>query len=175
MKMIDLICVNCGKQFQKQLREYNRQIKAGKDRFFCNLSCVASTRNKENPDNGNPQNLVKRSKDEYTPFRWYILRALIRNKKKNFGCDITIEYLKKLWEEQNGICPFTKWSLILPAGTDKAWEINSPMNASLDRIDNSKGYIQGNVRFTSVMANIARQTFTDGQLIEFCKAVSNVN
>lgn len=45
-------------------------------------------------------------------------------------------------------------------------------NASLDRIDNSKGYLKGNVRFVSMMANLARSTFSDNELIRFCKSVA---
>lgn len=174
MKTIDLICANCGEKFEKQLKEYNRQVKSGKNRFFCDLSCVAVIRNKEHPGKGDASRLTSNNrKDEFTPFRWYVLRAQFRDRKKKYGCDITVEYLKLLWEEQKGICPFTKWELILPENTGKAWNISDPKNASLDRIDNSKGYIQGNVRFISVMANLARHSFSDGQLINFCQSVSN--
>jgi hypothetical protein len=48
------------------------------------------------------------------------LRDKHRDKKKNYGCDITAEYLKQLWENQKGICPFTGWGLILPKDTAKA-------------------------------------------------------
>ena len=44
-------------------------------------------------------------------------------------------------------------------------------SASLDRIDNSKGYVQGNVRFVSVMFNFARNKFSDEEVIEFAQAV----
>jgi len=173
MKTIDLTCANCEKMFQKPLNEYKRQTKNGNNRFFCSHRCSALTTNKENPPKGDVSRLTANNrKDQYTPFRWYVLRSQYRDRKKKYGCDITVEYLKQLWEEQGGICPFTKWKLILPQNTSKAWEINDPRNASLDRIDNSKGYIQGNVRFISVMANIARQTFSDEQLIDFCNHVT---
>jgi hypothetical protein len=41
----------------------------------------------------------------------------------------------------------------------------------LDRIDHSKGYIEGNVRFVACIANYARNAFTDEDLQEFCEAV----
>lgn len=175
MKTIKLICATCSKEFDKNLREYKRQIKKENTRFFCSLSCVCIKRNEENPSIGNVEHFhgKTKKKDQYTPFRWYVLRGQYRDRKKKYGCDITIEYLKQLWEDQMGICPFTGWTLILPQGTDKAWHISSPHNASLDRIDNSKGYMQDNVRFISVMANLARQDFTDEQLVDFCKAVAN--
>lgn len=171
MKTIKLTCATCGDVFDKRLNEYNRQIKSGKIRFFCNLSCACSKRNLENPTAGKIENLRPSRKDEFTPFRWFILRAQYRDKQKKQTCNITVEYLKTLWESQKGICPLTGWNLMLPAGTLKAWDEKHPANASLDRIDNSKGYIEGNVRFISFMANIGRSTFSDEQLIEFCKAV----
>ena len=173
MKTKEIKCIYCGKSFLKELREIKRKNKKGNFNFFCSLSCSVSKQNYDSPRSGNINNLIKKKKDQYTPFRWYLLRSKARNKIKNYGCDITVEYLQELWSEQRGICPFTKWQLILPSGTHKSWEINSPFNASLDRIDSSKGYIKGNVRFISVMANYAKNIFTDEQLIEFCKAVAN--
>lgn len=171
MKTIDLTCAYCGAAVQKPLNEYKRQIKSGSTRFFCNLSCATFTRNKENPPKGNISNLINKI-DEYSQFKSYVQRAKFRSKNK-YNYDITVEYLKKLWEEQKGICPFTKWDLILPKNSNIGFEASLPENASLDRIDNSKGYIEGNVRFISYMANLARQSFSDEQLIEFCKAVSD--
>jgi hypothetical protein len=39
MKRIQLKCVTCNKVFDKQKKEYDRQIKKGNVRFFCSLSC----------------------------------------------------------------------------------------------------------------------------------------
>lgn len=172
METVQLECAHCGTPFQKESKEYRRQIKSGKNKFFCGLSCNAFARNKANPPKGNPQNFVGHTRrDEYTPFRWFILRAEYRGRNKNRDCSVTVEYLKQLWELQNGICPITGWKLILPVDTGKGFVDSRPDNASIDRIDNSQGYVQGNIRFISLMANIGRQSFTDKQLIDFCKAV----
>lgn len=174
METVKLICAYCSNEFNKIIKEYKRQIKNGKTKFYCGHSCVCKKRNAEHPTKGNPQYLVADNRlDKHTPFRWYVLRAQFRDRKKNYGCDLTVEYLKQLWEGQNGICPLTGWNLILPQNTGKAWEKASPNNASIDRIDNSKGYLQGNVRFISLMANLVRQSFSDEQLINFCKSVTN--
>lgn len=173
---IKISCANCNKDFDKVAREYRRQIKNGNTRFFCSSSCAAIKNNSEIERKGNPQFLIANNrKDEYTPFRWFVLRAQYRDRKKKYGCDLTVEYLKQLWEEQNGICPLTGWHLVLPKNTSKAWEIHSPDNASVDRIDCSKGYMEGNVRFIAFMANIARATFSDEQLIDFCRSVAKRN
>lgn len=175
MKMIDLICADCGKEFQKEKREYNRQIKNGNNRFFCSLTCVAFTRNKENPPKGNVKNfdpIRGKRKDEYSSFRWFILRTKARSKRKKVSFNLDPFFLKELWEKQKGICPLTGWKLILHNDNRYAWKNKSIQNASLDRIDSSKGYIQDNVRFVALIANYAKQSFTDKELTEFCNSVT---
>ncbi len=174
-KTIELDCGNCNRIFTKIAKEYRRQIKKGNTRFFCSLSCTCLKRNAENPPKGNVQNLTADNRrDEFTPFRWFLNHAQSRNKNRTVPRDfnLTIDYLKTLWEKQEGVCPFTNWKLILPYDCDGALQTDIS-NASLDRIDNSKGYIVDNVRFVCVMANFARNKFTDDQLLEFCKAVAN--
>ncbi|NDB59958.1 hypothetical protein EB001_16140, partial [bacterium] len=81
------------------------------------------------------------------------------------------EYLFQLWETQNGICPFTKQKLELRTHNYTHIE-NRPYQASLDRIDNNKGYVKGNVRFVALIFNYARNNFSDEQVLEFCKQVA---
>jgi hypothetical protein len=164
-------CTTCSKEFEIQNREYKRQTKKGRTEFFCSRTCAAIKNNKDNPRPGNPENLrADNRRDEYTPFRWYVLRSEYRDRNKGYGCNLTVEYLKSLWDLQKGICSFSNWSLILPQDSD-GWLEFKPNNASLDRIDNSKGYVEGNVRYVALMANYARNLFSDEQLIDFCKAV----
>lgn len=131
--------------------------------------------NQVSPRKGDTRHLDPGNKrDHLTPFRWFLARCQYRAKDRRRGrgpTDLTLEYLQTLWETQRGICPFTGWSLILPHNTN-GWGEATPKNASLDRIDNTKGYVQGNVRYIAVMANYARRDFQDSDLIDFCKAVA---
>lgn len=175
MKTVEIFCSQCGQPCIKQLREYKRQIKKGQTRFFCNLSCARLKHNEENPPPGTIGNLQKRKLDHYSPFRWYMLRSQYRTKEDELDCcDLDLSYLKELFDNQQGKCPFTGWNLILPKST-YGFKEKLPSNASLDRIDNSKGYIKGNVRFISLMANYARNRFSDYEVIEFCNSVSKYN
>lgn len=181
MKCVSLICGECGKEFEKPRNEYNRRVRLGAEKLYCSLSCSSVNGNRVSPRKGDIKNFGDKRrrliKNDLSPFRWYIRRVWTRAKKKNYITDLTLEYLKGLWENQKGLCPFSGQKLILPEGSDTWSEDNpfSPYSASLDRIDNIKGYIIGNVRFVAVMANYARNTFTDEEVIKFSKEVAEHN
>ncbi len=119
---------------------------------------------------------INSRRDEYSPFRQHYRLARRRVKSNGRECNITLEYLKQLWEKQNGRCPYTGWKLDNLATTSD-WESNilHPKTASLDRIDSCEGYIFGNVQFVSVMANYAKRDFLETELLRFCAAVFNLN
>jgi hypothetical protein len=181
MKTEIIICCNCGKDVVKELKELKRQRKRGRTKFYCNQSCASIAEHKTNPErhkNADPAPLKGHERnriDIFTPFRHFIhlIKTRIREHTKYHNyTDIDVEYLKILWDNQNGVCPLTGWRLNLPVTPQRGFEKVSPQNASLDRIDNKLGYVKGNIRFISVMANYARNNFTNEQVIEFCKAVA---
>ncbi len=186
MKCVWLKCGECGKEFEKPKKEYDRRVRKGVVVFYCSLICSCIHSNKVSPRKGDPEfghrGYKKRSSKvdpELAPFKWFIRRALNRIRKFKHGetTDLTNQYLKDLFDSQNGRCPISGLKLTLPTGTS-GWITGNRLtvySASLDRIDNSKGYLQGNVRFVSVMANYARNIFTDEEVIEFCRAVTEYN
>jgi len=109
----------------------------------------------------------------HSPYRWFIkcLRSRSKTNPKKY-VNLTAEDLKLLFEKQQGTCPITGWKLKLPLTTN-GWKNNKrPENASVDRINSSEGYTKDNVRFVSYIANIARNTYSDDTLIDFCRAVT---
>lgn len=176
---VSLRCHGCKTKFTRRRAEVRRQERKGRKHHFCSHACSTRSGNrirlKRGEVLGDPDNVsawAGNRRDKHTPFRWFVSRAKYRKKHVT---DITAEYLKELWETQKGLCPFTGWGLILPQSSFGFREGSDPMNASIDRIDYAKGYIEGNVRFISVMANLARQRFTDAQVREFCRAVAAFN
>ena len=160
MSKIKIQCENCGKQFERRKADVNRTIREGR-RNYCSLSCCAKHsqlgRPCKNPDF--IKQFAGNRKDEYSQFRYHLRKAKERKKK----CDLTLEYLKELWDKQNGICPYTGMQLL-----EYVWnKSKKPNTASLDRIDSSKGYIKGNVRFICLMANYARNKWSDKEVVEF--------
>ena len=176
-KVIELKCDFCGNKFEKKLGEHRRSLKVGRILKFCGLVCSCKHHNKVRPQPGNINNLDSGNlKDEFTPFRYYLRKAKARDKNKNRikKMNLSLDSLKKLWEKQEGKCYFTGEKLVLPENCE-GWKNITPYAASLDRIDNSIGYTQENVRYISYMANIARRTFSDNEVINFCKKVASIH
>lgn len=164
----------CNNTFERSISEINRSKRLGRP-LFCSRSCGVKHGNQVNPRKGNPKSLRGHNRnriDENSVFRWFarIMKKRAIDRKKEYN--ITVDYIRNVWEKQKGICPYTGWQLILPLGIigwkDKE---NNIYRASLDRIDSSKGYIEGNIQFVSIMANYAKNNFTDKDLLEFCRAV----
>ena len=64
------------------------------------------------------------------------------------------------------VCPYLGIELIImPARKDRN------MAASLDRIDNTKGYIKGNIEVISLLANMMKRDATKEQLLKFAESI----
>jgi hypothetical protein len=81
--------------------------------------------------------------------------------KREYTFEVSIEYLWNLFQEQKQICAIT------------GDYIPTIKEASLDRIDNSKGYIEGNVQWVTHQANVSKHIMSMDELYEFCKKVLN--
>jgi len=93
---------------------------------------------------------------------------LTSKRRNNLSVTITVQDLRNQWEKQRGICPYTGWRVNLRTRVGKT----SPCQASLDRIDSSRGYLPDNIQFVALMANYAKNFFDDEHLIYFCKSVA---
>jgi hypothetical protein len=160
-----ITCCVCSLQKNINTSEYNRKIRLGTP-FYCSSSCALvrnqnakdalsnyanSTRNKEH---------LKRLRDNRLadPFAYFVKNARGR---KSHECTVTSEYLRSIFELQQGLCAITRLPLELPLGT-KGFRLKGLFNAaSLDRIDSSKGYIINNVQFLCAGVNYMKSNWTD--------------
>jgi hypothetical protein len=78
--------------------------------------------------------------------------------------DVSFEYLADLLIEQDFKCALTGWDI-------HGMEVNSP--ASLDRIDSSLGYIEGNLQWVTIKVNMMKQKYTQQDFIDVCIAVAD--
>lgn len=173
---VTFICDECGKEGVKTKTEYERNLRLGRKNYCCrecSIKGAAKTRTGKHYQRSGAQiehikSISNNRKDDFTPFR-YTLRAVKRRFKE---VDIDLEYLKELWEKQEGICPYTGLRLILPHDNN-VHEIDLPHRASLDRIDSSKGYVKGNVQYISTPINYMKSTMSDSETKRFLKEISS--
>ncbi len=150
MKLIKLKCKHCKLIFLKQKKEVTRQRKKNKfGSFYCSGECSGH----------------RNQKDKYSPFRMYLKSARKSAIAKKLKLNITVLFLKRLWESQNGRCWYSNIKLDLPISyRSKKFKPDSP---SLDRIDSKKGYIRGNVRFICLSLNYAKNKFSESDFLYF--------
>lgn len=176
MKTVRLRCFICKLEFDKLAREFRRRRRLGHRLFFCTGSCRAIYQNRYVPRDRSKAVLNLRPGnrlDELTPFRWFLAR--VKQRSPGRRTSLTLEYLAALWDSQKGRCPLTGWRLDLPPTTN-GWPGGiPPAGASLDRKNSEQGYIEGNVRFVSAMANFAKWTWEDSDVISFARSVAAFN
>lgn len=89
-----------------------------------------------------------------------------RAKTKKLDFNLTLNYLDELFLKQQKQCSISGISLILHA--------DGVLNtASLDRIDSSKGYIQGNVQWVFTMINMMKSMMSNDDFIYMCRIISD--
>jgi hypothetical protein len=87
-------------------------------------------------------------------------------KCRDLTISITIEYIDKLATDQNFKCSLS--------GLDLCFDVKNT-TASLDRIDSSKGYIEGNVQWVHKTINNMKWSLSDEEFINFCKIIARHN
>lgn len=85
---------------------------------------------------------------------------------RNIEFNITINYIEELLIKQNFKCALSGRQLVFGYSKDK-------ITSSLDRIDSSKGYIEGNVQWVHSEVNICKQRLTQEQFISMCNEIAN--
>lgn len=178
--LITITCDQCGKEYLKPLSEYKRNKELGRHNF-CSRSCAAkynsSHRSQKMIEHSNSeenkQHLLKvnQSYNLHEKFPEKRFSYFLRNCRRRFKeCTITLNDLQEQWDRQNGICPYSGISLVIP--TYKKYHNNPIYSASVDRIDSSKGYIPGNIQFVSACINYMKNTMSDKDTKYICKCIA---
>lgn len=156
---IEVQCDYCNQNYLKDESEVKRNQKLGR-LSFCTLNCMGkhNTQHLEGHRGGtehlNPRNRI----DEYTPYKDYLRRV----KRRHHSFDIDLQDLKDVWEQQDGICPYSKVNLIHPT----IGRNSHIYTASLDRKDSSLGYVKGNIQFISIAMNHLKNSMSTDEMNE---------
>jgi hypothetical protein len=88
-------------------------------------------------------------------------------KRKNFKCLISADYLKTVWQIQEGRCAYTK----LPLTADA----NQLTTMSLDRINSDLDYVEGNIQLVCVSVNRMKSDFPEKDFVWLCNLITQNN
>lgn len=86
--------------------------------------------------------------------------------KRGFSFLVSNEYLWELFQRQDGRCALTGCQLIPHRKESEEY------TASLDRIDSTKGYIEGNVQWVHKDINYMKMDLSASRFIELCRGVT---
>jgi len=127
--------------------------------YFCKL---VSTPFKLNP--------VYCSENKISNCQWNGYQRGAKRRKISF--EITKNYAWNIYLNQGGKCAITGVDINFPYSTYTMQKFNDG-TASLDRINNSKGYVENNVQWVTKQANKIKWKFDLNYMIELCKLVTN--
>ncbi len=105
------------------------------------------------------ESIRTRNKEQYHKHLDNVLYKGAKFRSKKFGTEFNIERSDVVIPD---MCPILNVTFVH----------NTEYAASLDRIDNSKGYIKGNVQVISRRANLMKNAATEEDLVNFAKWVN---
>ena len=169
-KQEEVQCCYCKTIFKKDVSEIKRSLKVGR-LSYCSMKCAKSiASNLNHLKNINPldaSHLKGYSKPhEYSNLKMHLRRIKSRDK----GHNVTLEDLVEKWNEQNGLCVYSKVELIHPTLGPNS----HIFTASVDRIDSSLGYIKGNIQFISIAMNHMKGDMSNEEMFKLLKILKNV-
>lgn len=91
-----------------------------------------------------------------------IRHAKPRKVRGQLEVSIDLAYMESIYIKQRGRCAYTNAPIKFTDNT-----------ASLDRIDNDKGYIEGNVQWVHKDVNMMKRHYSDEYFVKICLMISN--
>lgn len=149
-RLADRYCAACGTKFQPKLSKS----------VTCSKSCYGKWRTLSN-SNDAQANYERISGD----WEKYFARLLTI---KGRASTLTAGYLVELLNEQNRRCALTGKELTCKLKRGRRYWTN----ASLDRLDGSKGYLPGNIQLVALAVNLSRGGLTVDEYVKWCKLVT---
>jgi dCMP deaminase len=90
--------------------------------------------------------------------------------KRNYEYSVTPEYLWNLFIKQNRKCQLTGENIEFTKNRNSS-KFSKETTASLDRIDSSRGYIEGNVQWLHKNVNIMKNTLNNNDFITISRKI----
>lgn len=74
-------------------------------------------------------------------------------KKEPHEVHVDLAYILSIWDQQSGKCAITNLQML--------HERNNPESVSIDRIDSSREYVEGNIQLVCRFVNLAKQHYSN--------------
>jgi hypothetical protein len=149
-------CVcECGKK--KNIRADD--LKSGRA-----VSCGCHSKNRWNMVGD--KNPAWKGRGELSSTKYLEMKRQALKRKKEFN--VSIEYLWDLYKKQDRKCALSGLPVIFGRNGYR-----NETTASLDRIDNDKGYIEGNVRWVLKDINMIRRDYNSEYFVKLCCAIAS--
>lgn len=160
-------CKFCGET--KPLTEFyaNGCFKDGVLKYRSRCKACVLEKSKEN----HPNVYKNKAKIRGSSARNYIVNILHHASQRKKGeYNLDLPFLMELYEKQNGNCAISGRKMTYITGKGRI-----ATNISLDRIDNTKGYIKGNVHLVCLCVNVMKSTMTTEELLFWCSDILEFN
>jgi len=159
-------CKDCNQHFpsEKMIKDKN---KASGHRNLCKVCNNKRNRKRREDDvTGSTEAYNRRMRKFRSTMKGAILQrcisAKMRAEKTGLPFDLDVEYLRDLYEKQQGLCAYTGEVMQVQAPkSEPKWPV-----LSLDKIDPEKGYVKGNVQFVTMRVNTMKNDMTHEQFVK---------
>lgn len=112
-----------------------------------------------------PETYKDKIRKKHSSVKNYISTLLNHcSKRKNKEYNLDIQYVLDIYEQQKGLCNISGVPMTFEYGAKTT-------NVSIDRVDNNKGYVKGNVHLVCYVANIMKNQFSIQEFIQFAKKI----
>lgn len=102
----------------------------------------------------------------YTVLQARVLNAKERAKRKNIPCTITKEFIMDLWKKQEGKCAISKIPMTCELDQGRIFT-----NASIDQIQQGRGYTEDNVQLICMAVNQLKSDWDMDTVLYICNQV----
>lgn len=145
-------CPRCGKTMVYQHKR--TMLVAVRKKSLCR-ACTYKCRNQRTPE-------IYRG----VAVGW-VMKKKVNARMRKIAWKVTPQYVIDQYIEQGRRCKLTGVRLRAPSTTDF-----SNVTVSIDRIDSSKGYIEGNIQIIDKRVNMMKYTFSQQEFVRWCKRVA---
>lgn len=147
---------------KEYMKEYHRKNKE-------RLNIAKREYIKNNPEQR--KEITKRYRVKSKTIREDVIKQVVRTasvkaRQKNLPFELTYEVISFMCELQNECCSLTGFRFDYKSTQYR----NRPFAPSVDRVDNAKGYIYGNIQIVCTMVNKAKNEYSQEMFDQMCLA-----